>query len=911
MRLQHWAYTIPLRLRSIFRRPQVEQDLDDELQYHLEQKIQQCIEQGLTSEQARYTAQRAMEGLEQRKEECREVRRVNTLEHLIQDIRYGIRMLAKTPSFTTVAVATIALGIGASTAIFSVVNAVLLEPLPYPNPDRIVQLMLFSPAWAPGKTWNGASVPAFVIWHEQKQVFQEVAAYDAAWRPVNLTGNETPEQLRAVHVSADYFRLFGASVERGRTFSPDEDRVGGPRVAVISKGLWQRRFGGDPALIGKPILLGGQPYLVIGVLGPSSVPDPPAELWLPLQADPNSTNLAGTLRVAARLRPGVTVELARAQMALATEQFKEKFPNWVAQWPKDERFTVEPLWQAVVGDVRRALLILAGAVSFLFLIACANLANLLLARATVRKREMAIRATLGAARYRLVCQLLIESLLLAIAGSVLGAPLGYLGVRALIAMNNGHIPRIDLQGAAVVFDARVFAFALLISLLSAILFGSLPALYASRFDAGTLVNEGGERVGATLHQKKTRAALVIGEVAVALVLLTGATLLIRTFVALRTVNPGFDANNVLTMEMSLSDSRFENTAAVAQLIRDAERRVESLPGVTALAATYSLPLENPLGGPFVIETRPNDRYGSSLSFVSRRYFEVFHIPLLRGRVFTERDTGESAPVVLVNEAMLNGSKGRYHWRSALSWRNGDPLGEHITIGKNMGPPFEDRTRQVIGVVGEVADSGLSLGPQPVMYVPINQLTEGNSRLAKGGLPLKWVIRTKAEPKQLIEAIERELRAASRGLPVAHIREMNQVVAESTARNRFNMVLLSIFGAVAVLLAAIGVYGVMAYAVQHRTHEIGVRVALGASPRNVCGMVLVEGGRLAVSGVFFGVLGALVLTPILNTLLYGVKPSDPTVFLIASGVLTVSSLLATYIPARWATKIDPMLALRWE
>ncbi len=911
MRLQRWPYTIPLRLRSIFRRRQVEQELDDELQYHLDQKIQQCLERGLTLEEARYAARRAMEGLEQHKEECRDVRQMNLLEHLIQDLLHGARMLAKAPGFTMVAVATIALGVGASTAIFSVVNAVLLEPLPYPDPDRIVQLMLFSPAWAPGRNWNGASVPAFTIWREQKQVFQEVAAYDAASRAVNLTGNETPEQLRAVHVSADYFRLFGASVQRGRTFSPDEDRPGGPRVAVISNGLWKRRFGGNTALIGKAILLGGQPYAVVGVLDSLSLPDPPAELWLPLQADPNSTNLAGTLHVAARLRPGVTIERARAQMALATEQFKEKFPNWVAQWPEDERFTAEPLWQAVVGDVRRALLILAGAVSFLFLIACANLANLLLARATVRRREMAIRATLGAARRRLVCQLLTESVLLSIAGSMLGTPLGYLGVRALIAINSGHIPRIDLQGTAVVFDARVFTFALLASLLSAILFGLLPALYASRLDAGTLVNEGGERVGATLHQKKTRAALVVGEIAVALVLLTGATLLIRTFIALRTLNPGFDANNVLTIEMSLSDSRFGNTAAVSQLIRDAERRVESLPGVTALAATYSLPLENPLGGPFVIETRPNDRYGSSLSFVSRHYFDVFHIPLLRGRVFTERDTGESGPVVLVNEAMLNGLNGHYHWRSALSWQNGDPIGEHITIGKNMGPPFEDRTRQVIGVVGEVTDAGLGLGPQPIMYVPIDQLTEGNSKLAQGGLPLKWVIRTKAEPKHLIGAIERELRAASRGLPVAHVREMNQVVAESTARNRFNMSLLSIFGVVAVLLAAIGVYGVMAYAVQHRVHEIGVRVALGARPQDVRRMVLFQGGRLAVWGVFFGIVGALVLTPILNTLLYGVKPNDPTVFLIASGVLSLASLLATYIPARWATKVDPMVALRWE
>lgn len=381
--------------------------------------------------------------------------------------------------------------------------------------------MLFSPAWAISKNWNGAAVPEFIIYREQKQAFQEIAAYDSAARPMNLTGNESPEQLRAVHVSADYFRLFGAPVEMGRTFSPDEDRPGGPRVVVISQGLWHRRFGGDSALVGKAILLGGEPYIVIGVLGSSLLPEPAAEIWLPLQADPNSANMAGTLRIAARLKPGVTVEMARARMLVATEQFKQKFPNWVALWPTEERFTAEPMWEAEVGDVRHALLVLAGAVSFLLLIACANLANLLLARATVRRREIAIRATLGASRRRLVCQLLIESVLLSIAGGMSGIPLGYFGVRALIGINNGHLPRIDSQIAAITLDARLLGFALLIAFFSAILFGLLPAFHASRPDPGRFVNEGGARLGASLHQKKTRAALVIAEIALALVLLTG------------------------------------------------------------------------------------------------------------------------------------------------------------------------------------------------------------------------------------------------------------------------------------------------------------------------------------------------------------------------------------------------------
>ncbi len=815
---------------------------------------------------------------------------------MLHNIRYAVRSLRRSPGFVITAIVALTLGIGADTAIFSVINAVMLRPLSYPDPDRLVQLIL-STRDGKGRTF---SIPEFLNCRAQSSVLQDVAAYDFGGPGVNLTGGDQPEQVKGIHVSADYFRLFGAPVISGRTFSPDEDRPGGVRVVVIGNGLWRRRFGADPALAGKTISLGNEPYVVVGVLGPNFNPDPPADLWLPLQADPNSVSPAHYIRVAGRLNPGVTLSRAQTQLKLSAVEFRRKFPLF------DElvEFGADPLRDSVVTNVRAALLILGGTVGFVLLIACANVANLLLARSAGRRREIAIRAALGAGRRRIVTQLLTESLLLSITGGLLGLVVGYLGVRGLLAINPGDIPRVGEQGSAVTLDWRVLAFTAGVSVLTSILFGLIPALGASRVDLSAAIQEGASRSGSSLRQNKARSLLVVTEVALALVLLIGAALLIRTFAALRAVDPGFDARNVLTCEMSLSGKRFEKTAGIAQVVRDVEQRVGNLPGVAAVTSSWSLPLELAFSDNFIIEGRPLTNgpiHGAaSMRPVSPQFFAVFRIPLLRGRLFTERDDGAASGVVLISQAMAK-----------KFWPDGDPIGERLSIDKNVGPEFAAPPRRIIGIVGDARDRGLNRNPDPMMYIPQAQVPDGMTALDARILPLTWAIRTRTEPYSLSAAIQKELREASGGLPVSRIRSMERVVGQSTARSDFNTALLVVFAGIALGLAAIGIYGLMSYSVQQRTQEMGVRIALGATPGQVRNMVMFQGMRLALSGVVLGVAASLGLTRVMASLIYGVTTSDPIVFSAVCLLLSVVALAAAYIPSRRATRIDPAEALRHQ
>jgi predicted permease len=821
------------------------------------------------------------------------------METLLQNLRYAFRTLRNSPGFAAVAILTLALGIGANTAIFSVVNAVLLQPLSYPNPDRLVELELTSPQGSGDVT----SIPKFNVWREQTDVFDSVAAYDFSGPGINLTGGDRPELIKGIHVSADYFRVFGAPVALGRTFTPEEDRPGGPAVVVISNGLWRNRFGGDPGILNRTIDLGQEPYTIIGVLGPTYTGDPKSDIWMPLKPDPSSVDQGHYLRATARLKPGVTLAQAQAAMKHAADEFNRKFPGSPVMGP-GASFTAIPLRDSVIGDVRFGLLLLFGAVGFVLLIACANVANLLMARATIRRREIAIRSALGAGRARLMWQLLTESLLLSLAGGVLGLGLGYVGVRALLAINPSDIPRVGEQGAAVALDWRVLVFTLLAAILTGILFGLLPALSTSHSDINSTLRESGARSGTGLRHNKARAVLVITEMALALVLLVGAALLIRTFGALRGVNPGFDARNVLLMEMSLNGGRFEKAAGVDQLEREGRRRIESLPGVTAAAITCCVPLEGGFGLPFIIEGRPltNGPYhgGATWLTMSPHYFDVFRIPLVSGRVFTDQDNGAAERVVVINQALAK----EY-------WPKGDALGARISIGKGVGPEFDEPPRQIIGIVADVREGALSRPPDQIMYVPFAQVNDGIIALNNSIVPVTWAVRTKLQPFSLSADVQRELREGSGGLPVAHIRSMQQVVGESTARNDFYMTLLTIFAGVALLLAAIGVYGLMAYSVQQRTQEIGVRMALGASPQQVRRMVVTQGMQLAFVGVVIGVGSALGLTRLMSSLLYGVKPWDPITILLVAVLLSGVTLLATYLPARRASRVDPMVALRYE
>jgi len=827
------------------------------------------------------------------------------MDDLLQDLRHSLRTLRRTPAFTIAVVAALALGIGANTAIFSVVNTVLLKPLPYPDPDR---LMLFLNT-SPQGSGPGASPTKFNVWRRQTGAFQDVSAY--RFNVVNLTGGGDAEQIPAGQVSADFFRLFGAPVIAGRTFSADEDRPNGGHVVVLSDGFWKRRFGGDAGVLGRTLPIDGDPYVVIGILGPFDTqairpptPNGDPEVWLPFQIDPNSAMQGHFFTAAGRFKPDVTPQIADAQLKTAANEFSEKFPG--ALGGPQNGFGAGVLADIVVRNVRSSLLLLGGAVGFVLLIACANVANLLMVRAAVRKREIAIRAAIGAGRGRIVRQLLTESVLLAMIGGIVGLALGMIGIRALLAVNPGNIPRIGVDGSGVDVDWRVLAFTATVSLLTGIAFGLFPALRASRADLSTTLKEsGGLSGGGVRHvfHHRTRSVLVVSEMALALVLLVGAALFIRTFVALREVKPGFDATRVLTMRMSLTGARFAKTAAVAQVIRDGAERLNALPGVEVAGATCCVPLQGGLGLPFVVEGRPLTsgpfHGGGGFTPISATYFSAFKIPIVRGRAFTDRDTGGAPNVAIINQAMAR-----------QFWPTGDPLADRITIAKGL-PELADATRQIVGIVGDVRAFGLSQEPPPTMYIPWAQLPDSHNANLVGITPLAWIVRTRGEPYSLSTAIQTELRQASGGLPVARPRTMDEIVTQSTARSDFNMLLLTIFAGSALLLAAIGIYALMAYSVQQRTQEIGIRLALGAEPRNVRNMVIRQGMSVALVGVAIGVASAFALARVIATFLFGVAARDTLVFVAVPLLLSAVALIGVWLPARRAARVDPVIALRTE
>lgn len=818
-------------------------------------------------------------------------------EAFLKDLKHSARMFRQSWGFTATAVAALALGIGANTAIFSVVNAVLLKPVPFPEPDRLVFFMSTSPQGS----GPAASPAKFQHWRGQESVVEQVSAFNTG--VVNYTGGSFPEQFRSGRVSSDFFRLFGAPLHRGRTFTPEEDLPNGDHVVVLSYQLWTRRFDSDPEMIGKTISLSGEPHTVIGILGAAfNVEDFGAvpEVWVPFQLDPNTSDQGHFFRAAGRLKLGVTLDQAKARLQLSAEEFNAKFPNALGP---NGGFSVEPIRDTIVRNVRTSLLVLVGAVSFVLLIACANVANLLLVRATGRQREIAVRAAIGAGRGRIIRQLLTESVVLSLAGGVLGLLLGIAGIRALLAVNTAGLPRIGQDGALVGVDWRVLGFTLLVSVATGVLFGLIPALQSARSDLSSTLKESSGRPGTGFRQNKARSILVITEVALALILLVGSALLIRTSVALRTVDPGFDPTNVLTMRMSLTGPRFMTAKGVEDMVRNGVDRLRALPGVLAASATCCVPLQGGYGLPFIIVGRPLEgpsHGGGGWVTVSPGYFDVFNIPVKRGRAFTDRDDGQAPPVVVINEAMAQ----RF-------WKDSDPLNDRLAIGRGVMKEFqEEPERQIIGIVGDVRDGGLNNDPGPRMYIPQGQLPDAANALSVRLTPIAWVVRTRVPPQSLSSSIQDELRQAT-GLPVSNVDTMDEVVTESISRQRFNMWLMTVFGGSALLLAAIGIYGLMAYSVEQRTQEIGIRLALGADGSAVKNMVVWQGLRLALVGVAIGLAAAFGLSRLIASLLFGVKAWDPMVFVLVPLVLTIVALVAVWIPARRASRVDPILALRYE
>jgi len=820
------------------------------------------------------------------------------VEPFLQDLKHALRMFRQHRAFTAAAIAALALGIGANTAIFSVVSAVLLKPLPYPDPENVVTFLTTSPQGS----GPGASPAKYQHWREQSTVVRDVTAYRG--NVMNYTGGAAPEQLRAGQVSADYFRLFGAPLVLGRTFSPEEDRPGGERVAVLSYGLWQRRFGGDAKVLGRSISLSGDPYTVIGVIGPSfdiSEFGPVPELWVPFQLDPNTVDQGHFFQAAGRLKAGVSLEQAQARLKLSADDFRRKFPNG---FPADNAFSVDRTQSVFVRNARPTLYVLSAAVALVLLIACANVANLLLVRATARKREIALRAAIGAGRGRIVRQLLTESVVLSVAGGVLGLALGTLGIKALLSINTAGLPRVGENGVVVGLDWRVLLFTAVVALGTGVLFGLIPALQSARTDLNASLKDATGRSGSVFRHNKARSLLVVVEVAMALLLLVGSALLIRTIVALRTVEPGFDTHNVLTMRMSLTGEQFVKTASVERLVKDGLDKLRAIPGVEAATATCCVPLEGGYGLPFRIIGRPLEKSpfhgGGAWLTLSAGYFDVFKMKMKRGRAFTDRDDAGAPAVVVINETMAK-----------QFWKDKDPLADRIMIGGGvMKELAAERERQIIGVVNDVRDGGLNNDPQPHMYVPNAQVPDALNALNVRITPIAWVVRTTPEPYSLSNTIQSDLRQMT-GLPVSDVRSMEEVVSRSISRQRFNMFLMTVFGASALLLAAIGIYGLMAYSVEQRTQEIGIRMALGAEAGQVRKMVVVQGMRLAVVGVVVGLAAAWGLSRLMASLLYGVKATDPAVFAVMPALLAVVSFVAVWLPARRASTVNPLVALRYQ
>ena len=878
------------RLRALFRKVEVERELDDELRFHLEKETEQNLARGMSPDEARLAALRSFGGVEQVKEESRDVRGVRVVEEFLQDVRYSLRVLVRKPGFTLTVIITLALGIGANTAIFSVVNAVLLRELPLKSPDEVMWV------WSTRTDRDKApfTVADFLDYRDQNQTLDQIAAFCNVG--LNLTGNEKTERLQAMRVSANLFELLGVHAAVGRLFVTEDDDPARKQVAVLSYESWKKRFGGDPQVVGKELNLNGESYTVVGVL-PSrhNLPDREAELAIPLRplVDPlrelrSSTNF---LRAVGRLKPGVTRQQAETDLTAIVSRQRQQFGD---PYIKKTGVRLVPIYEETVGNVRTALWVLLGAVGMVLLIACSNLASLSLARASARHREMSIRKALGATSVRLVRQLLVENLLLTFIGGAAGLLLAIWGVRFLLALSPARLPRDNEIGV----DLTVLAFAAGASLLAAVISGVLPALQAGRTEIRTGLLSGAARgAGDAALRNRSRSILVVAEVSLSFVLLIGAGLLIRSFISTQAVDPGFDSSNVMTARLSLPKANYKDRAAASLFSDKLSSRLQTLPGVESVGAVSLLPMGPGMHTiPFYPKgqaTSKGDSYVAQYRVVTPDYFRALKIPLRQGRTFDAHDKADRTPVAIVNETL-----------ASRFFPNGDAIGAQVKVDDNNTGP---RPLEIVGVVGDVKHVSLEDKPTIDIYLPAAQVHEDS--VGSWTNSQYWILRSQTDPQSLEAAIRRELRSVDADVASASIRTMESYLSDSVAPRRFNLRLLTIFSVAALLLAATGIYGLISYSVAQRTPEIGIRLALGATRKNIFRMILGQGLRLVLVGLAIGLVGAFGLTRLIRSLMFGVTPSDPLTFVAVSLLLILITLAAGGLPALRATKLDPLRALR--
>jgi putative ABC transport system permease protein len=869
--------------RNLFHKNRVDQEFSEELQVYLDMLTEAKLRQGLSPRDARRSALVEVGGVEQVEERVREIRMGQFIETVWRDVRTGVRALVHSPVFTIATVLSLALGIGANTAIFSVVNGLLLRPLPYPESEQIVHVWHTPPQQSfPGLDTFSVSPANYLDWKAQSSSFEQMAVYTDT--RFSLSTSNDPLPLIGAVVSSDFFSVLRSNAMQGRTFTPDEEQPGRDQVVVLGHGLWQRAFGANPNIVGQTLTINSRSFTVVGIM-PAGFEFPrEAELWVPLAWEDNERRVRSdhNYLVLARLKQNVSLEQAKTEMNTISSRLEQQYPEENAGWGA----VVIPLRDDHVGDIRLALLVLFCAVGFVLLIACANVANLMLARGANRQREMAVRIALGAGRARLVRQLLTESVLLAVTGGLLGLLLAIWGSRMLVQL--GGLPNADDIG----IDTWALGFTLLVSFAAGIIIGIVPALQFTKTSISETLKQGSGRTGGSPIRQHTRKALVISEVALSLVLLIGAGLMIRSFWKLQNVNPGFDTSNAMTMSIVLNWIRYSEPHQRLAFFDRAIEQIRAVPGVVSVGTTTKIPLTG--GGstqPFSIEGRPTGAIAEQpmalTRYISPDYFYAIGVPLRQGRFFSDGDRDNSVPVIIISEAMAR----RF-------WPGENPVGKRLT------PTFhsEQGAREIVGVVGDVKATGLDADLPAMMYMPFKQAP----------LPfMSFVVRTTANPESLIQPVSKAIYSIDKEQALTNVETLDQVLAESLSTRRFNMTLLLTFAGVALILAAVGVYGVMNYTVTLRKRELGIRMALGAKTTDVLRLVLRQGLTLTLIGVAAGLISAYGLTRLMASLLYGVTATDYLTFGSVSVMLIAVGLAASYVPARRATKVNPTIALRAE